>query len=177
VQASDDRLVHFVKRFLDPTVARRFLMAVDGKLEYAPRQRIQSLQNARGLSLLDLLGADLTGVRGLGAPVSPAPADTDGGESHSASSSSGRCSNGPSSQQTSPTSGGNGQRGKSGRNDESNGSSNPTKDVSTEGRSTSQRTRLRCPFHAFFPEVYCASHDTKFKSCQGPGWLTMQYLK
>jgi hypothetical protein len=178
MQAGDDRLVHFVRSFMDPTVARRFLRLANGKLEYAPRQRIQSLQDVQGLSLLELLSADMTGVRGLGGPMSSAPTDTDG-DSHSADSFSSPSSNSSNSQQTSPNfDGSQHQRGnRNGQNDESNGASNPTEDVSTESRSAAQRTRLRCPFHAFFPDVYCASHNTKFRSCQGPGWVSMQYLK
>lgn len=180
MQAGDDRLSHLVRRFMDPPVASRFLRLVKDKIEYAPRQHVQSLRRVQHLSLLELLNIDIKGAKGLGSPTSSAPTDTDG-DSHSTDGSSGGQAGSSSSdlRQTSNTFGSDSQgENRNGQNDESNsGSSNPTENLTTESRPTSQRTRLRCPFHALFPDIFCASQDTKFKSCQGPGWPSMQYLK
>ncbi|OIW26257.1 hypothetical protein CONLIGDRAFT_467426 [Coniochaeta ligniaria NRRL 30616] len=177
LQPSGDKLGCLVRRFLEPTVASRFLRDVEGKLEYASRQRVESFRDIKHHSLLELLNVDMRGIKGIGGPMSPAATDADGA-SHSGQSSSslGSGSSGP--RETKENFGGRFPReSRNGQNGESNGAYNPAGDVSTESTSTPQRTRLRCPFHACFPDAYCANKDKKFKSCQGPGWPSMQYLK
>jgi hypothetical protein len=173
-QPSGSMLEQLVRRHFPEEVAVHFLRSVCGKLEYAPRRKIQSLNEVNGQSLLELLDVEMKGI-------TLAPSDTSGETSSAgrSSSSGGSESNSKSGQQNFGSN--NSDRRQSantgGQNDDSNGASSQTDLISTEPASKAQRTRLRCHFHAFLPEVYCASKDVKYKSCQGPGFRSMQYLK
>ncbi|KAM7217093.1 hypothetical protein V8F06_007492 [Rhypophila decipiens] len=176
---SDNDLGQLIREVLGDAVGKQFHKAVKGTLQYMPQQKVKSIEELSGLSLLDAFTLEIAGK----IPYTVAASESSGGSSASSNklatpggkSSSG---GGSSSRNNSPRRGGaaNSNNNQSGQDD-----SAPTAGTEEAGPGTppSRRRNLRCPFNAAAPHIFCVTKTTgrKFAPCEGPGYNTMQYLK
>lgn len=103
---TDDELGRFINGVLGPVVGKRFHAAVKGTLCFRPRQKIRSIDELGGLSLIDALHLDLSET--ITFTTAAAPASSEGS---SPSSGSGRGGNGDASRGGQSSSRGSGSGG------------------------------------------------------------------
>jgi len=178
-----DKLEAFIKDEVlrtDPEVAELFYEEIKGELEYTNSDDIERPHGGNELSLLHLIELEAFGiVQPSGAITSCAstssdkspsptsnfgqatvPASSSGSQSTSASTSTGKeitSNNGEPSQQV--------------KSEQSN---------SKPGVSDRAKSRgLRCIHNALLPNIFCINQNTqqKFRSCPGPGYLSIQHVK
>ena len=154
-----------------PKVAKELFERVCGKLEYAPQQKIHSLEDTQLFSLLDALELDIcyygcanSGDRGSKASSSSPTSSAAGGSSPAPNKH--------------PGGSGNGANG--GSNDNFTEITESTEVVNAETRSRPGKADFlfRCPHHAYLPELFRVNHGTsRYRSCMGPGWNNIHHLR
>ena len=167
----------------DPEVADLFYEKIKGILEYASPEEIEQPQGSHELSLLHLIELEAVGL------VQPSGGATeyDGSSATGTSSSPSAASSG---QALVPSpSPGNNQGG--------TGNSAPAKDRASANEGSSQQTKrqktnpksimsqsskaraFRCFFNALYPSVFSVNQETleKYRTCNGPGWSSMQHVR
>lgn len=178
---SDTELATCSKRILGAEEGKLFYAVAKGKLCYVAPQKVKRIDELKGLSLIDVISLDLSGV----IPLRSATSESSGGSSTSSNLSvgSGGSSSGGASSSRRTGSRGGGTNLNTNKNQQGQDESAPTTmaDVLGSSRiSLGKRNGLRCPFNACFPNHRCFNNKkkkSKFDACSGPGYLFMQHLK
>ncbi|KAK0622563.1 hypothetical protein B0T14DRAFT_150042 [Immersiella caudata] len=173
----DKELIDFLKRHMAPDAAHRFYRATKGKIVFDPRRPLESTGAAHSLSILEALCVDVKGFR---VPVKSATSDSSGESSSRSGLNSGSGSSAPGARASGsgvPNQGDDSPTGGQVPEDGSNGAIGFI-DTGFPVEPPAMRL-LRCPHHAAFPELYRANDRTrqKYRTCEGPGYTKMQYLK
>lgn len=173
-----DELSQLINRVLGPIEGRQFYAAARGTLSYMPRQKVKSIDELSGLSLLDVAHLDIAGVM----PYTIAAPESNGGTSESSShlgAGRGESSGGSSSTPQNSSRGGGGDKTNNNQSGQDKSAPTAKPGETDQVTSSARRRNLRCPFNARLPELFCVTQKTgrKFAPCEAPGYNTMQYLK
>jgi hypothetical protein len=188
--SNDDELMALFRKHTNAELAKQLFDTFQGKLEYVPLQEIPLTENIYNLSLIDLLEFETTNYeikRMISSCKSLENSESAFSKEVLADTADGRgstASDGPN--DLSMNQGQGIQPLATGQGD-GNGHSSGTRDRGSQNTSRANHsnrlqasgpiTRFRCPYHAFSPELFCGTGDKKYRTCQGPGWKTIQALK